>query len=344
MIFATKLPGFCSKLPRALPQLQRQLLLDVLKRTDRHDIVSLQEELDAVQLPFESDQLVIPVIIRVEEWNNYQSQADRSLIRYAVANVAEELLQDKAKVKAIDLDTQVIACFIQSQETYPSHVSDTQGDQGSQLDSWVQTLRFVYGTLESVQQSCVDCLNLSVSIMVSEQAVEWSRVNQAIGQLRLSIHESPGLGMEKLLRVNIQDELPYTPSIMNQQGVVTLHLDQIKQRITAGDREWIESFHKWTEAAKEGLPDPFFRMKTYTGAASVLIEVLHELGLYESAMEEISLSRMLHFDIHTAWTDLVIFYQSAYEWMISKRSDAPPERPITDSDHDPSLYQAPSGG
>lgn len=106
---------FRSKLPRALPQLQRQLLLDVLKRTESHDIISLQEELDAVQLPFESDQLVIPVIIRVEEWNNYQSQADRSLIRYAVANVAEELLQDKAKVKAIDLDTQVIACFIQSQ-------------------------------------------------------------------------------------------------------------------------------------------------------------------------------------------------------------------------------------
>ncbi|WP_440119269.1 response regulator transcription factor [Paenibacillus sp. QZ-Y1] len=308
---------FRSKLPRALPQLQRQLLLDMMKRTERQDIVSLQEELDAVQLPFHSNKPVIPVIIRVEEWNNYQSQADRSLIRYAVANVAEELLQDKAKVKAIDLDYQVIACFIQPQEEYPNSPNMRGGEQ----DSWTQTLRFVYGTLESVQQSCADCLNLSVSIMVSEQAVEWMVLHQAIAQLRLSIHESPGLGMEKLLRVNVQEDMPHTPSILNQQGVAGLHLDQIKQRIAAGDREWIESFHKWTEVSKEGLQDPFFRMKIYTGAANGLIEVLHELGLYESAMEEISLSRMLYFDIHTPWTDLVIFYQSAYEWMISKRSD-----------------------
>lgn len=61
-------------------------------------------------------------------------------------------------------------------------------------------------------------------------------------------------------------------------------------------------------------------MKIYSGAGNGLIELLHELGLYEAAMEEIALSRMLHFDIHTPWSDLVVFYQSAYEWIISKRS------------------------
>jgi two-component system response regulator YesN len=62
-------------------------------------------------------------------------------------------------------------------------------------------------------------------------------------------------------------------------------------------------------------------MKVYTEAGSILIELLHELGLYEPAKEEMGLSRMLHFDIHTPWPELVIFYQSAFEWMISKRSD-----------------------
>ncbi|NUU76735.1 response regulator [Paenibacillus xylanilyticus] len=305
---------FRSKLPRALPQLQRQLLLDLIKRTERNDTASLQEELDAVQLPFRSVEPVIPVIIRVEDWNNYQSQADRSLIRYAVGNVAEELLQDKAIVKAIDLDYQVIACLVQP-SVEQSHF------QVKMKEYWDQTLRFVYGTLESVQQSCADCLNLSVSIMVSEQAVEWMELQQAIAQLRLSIHEGPGLGMEKLLRVNLQPELNDVPNLLNQQAVASLHLDQVRQHIAAGDREWIGSFQKWTEISKEGLQDPFFRMKVYTGASNTLIEVLHELGLYESALKEIDLSRMLHFDIHTPWSELVIFYQSALEWIISKRSD-----------------------
>ncbi|MFS0869314.1 response regulator transcription factor [Paenibacillus xylanilyticus] len=305
---------FRSKLPRALPQLQRQLLLDLIKRTERNDAASLQEELDAVQLPFRSVEPVIPVIIRVEDWNNYQSQADRSLIRYAVANVAEELLQDKAIVKAIDLDYQVIACLVQP-------LMEQSHFQVKMQEHWDQTLRFVYGTLESVQQSCADCLNLSVSIMVSEQAVEWMELHQAIAQLRISIYEGPGLGMEKLLRVNVQPELNDVPNLLNQQAVASLHLDQVRQQIAAGDREWIGSFQKWTEISKEGLQDPFFRMKVYTGAANTLIEVLHELGLYESALEEIALSRMLHFDIHTPWSELVVFYQSALEWIISKRSD-----------------------
>lgn len=305
---------FRSKLPRALPQLQRQLLLDVIKRADKSDFASLQEELDAVQLPLQSAETVIPVIIRVEKWNNYQSHADRSLIRYAVANVAEELLQDKAIVKCIELDTQFIACLIQpSAECSPFTVN--------QQELWEQTFRFVYGTLESVQQSCADCLNLSVSIMVSDQAVEWAELNRTIAQLRLSIHDSPGLGMEKLLRVPVQSESNYTPNLMNQQAVVALHMDQLKHRIIAGEKEWVDSFHKWNIASEEGLQDPFFRMKIYTGAGNVLIEILHEMGLYESAMEEMELSRLLHFNIHTPWSELVVFYQSVFEWIVSKRSD-----------------------
>lgn len=305
---------FKSKLPRALPQLQRQLLLDVMKRTEKEGIASLQEELDAVQLPLRSGEPVIPVIIRVEEWSEYQSHSDRSLIRYAVANVAEELLQDKTTVKAIDLDYQVISCLIQPLVEHSRFPSNQQ-------ERWEQTYRFVYGTLESVQQSCADCLKLSVSIMVSDQAVEWADLNSTIARLRLSIHDGPGLGMEKLLRVQLHSDSDYTPNLLSQQAVAALHMDQVKERITAGEREWLDSFHKWTEAAQAGLQDPFFRMKIITGAGNGLIEILHELGLYESAMEEITLSRMLHFNIHTPWPELVVFYQTAYEWIISKRSD-----------------------
>ncbi|WP_145409331.1 response regulator transcription factor [Paenibacillus xylanexedens] len=305
---------FRSKLPRALPQLQRQLLLDVMKRTERYELASLQEELDAVQLPFRSEEPVIPIIIRVEDWNTYQSHADRSLIRYAVANVAEELLQDKTIVKSVDLDLQVIACIIQP-SAQDAHFATNPQEQRE------QTLRFVYGTLESVQQSCADCLNLSVSIMVSDQVVDWMDLNTAIAQLRLSVHAGPGLGMEKLLRVQVQHALNYTPNVVNRQAVAALHMDQIKVRIVAGEREWIDSFDKWTEVSIEGLQDPFFRMNIYTGAGNALIEVLHEMGLYESAMEEMELAQMLYFDIQTPWHELVIFYRSALEWIISKRSN-----------------------
>jgi len=303
---------FRSKLPRALPQLQRQLLVDVIKRTGRQD-AALQEEFDAVQLPFRSDEPVVPVIIRVEQWNTYQTQTDRGLIRYAVANVAEELLMDKSVVKAVELDYQCIVCLVQPPAQQPAVPN------GQMLRE--RTRRFVNGTLESVQQSCADCLKLSVSIMVSEQEVEWSELHQAILQLRLSIHESPGFGMEKLLRVDVAQQLSQTQNLLNQQAVTALHLEQASQRIASGDREWAASFHKWVDSAKDGIQDPFYRLKVYTEAAHRLLELLHDLGLHDSALQEISLSRMLDFNIHTPWPELVAFYESAFEWIISKRVD-----------------------
>lgn len=304
---------FYSKLPRALPQLHRQLLIDLLQRDENLDSSSLQDEFDAIQLPFTSSALVLPIVIRVEEWNNYETSSDRSLIRYAAANIAEEYLQDKTRVRAIDLDHQVIACFVQMKENAPNH---------SLEDKWVRILRFVHGTLETVQQSIAKCLHISVSIMVSEQPVDWAKLSQVIAQLRLSALEGPGQGMEKLLRVDVHNEVSHTPMLMNKLAVASLHLEQIKQRVTTRDKDWSESFRKWTDTASEGLEDPFVRMRIYAAAGTCLLEVLHELGLYEAALKEIDLSQMLHFNIQTRWPDLVRFYQSAFEWIASKRSDS----------------------
>ncbi|MCM3782843.1 response regulator [Neobacillus mesonae] len=304
---------FRNKLPRALPQLHRQLLMDTIQRDENLDPISLQDEFDAIQLPFTSSDLVLPVVIRVEEWNNYDTSSDRSLIRYAAANIAEEYLQDKARVKAVDLDHQVIACFVQSENSAYHHTVE---------DGWIRTIRFVHGTLETVQQSVASCLNISASIMVSEQPVEWSKLNQVITRLRLSGLEGPGQGMEKLLRVDVQNGSSHTPLFMNKVAVAALHLEQIKQRLTTRDKDWSESFRKWTETASEGLEDPFFRMRIYSAASSCLLEVLQELGLYESALKDIDLSKILHYNVQTRWTEIVSFFQSAFEWIASKRSDS----------------------
>lgn len=189
-------------------------------------------------------------------------------------------------------------------------------------EKWVRTLRFVHGTIETVQQSIANCLNISVSIMVSERPVSWVKLSQVIAQLRLSAMEGPGQGMEKLLRVDIHNEVSHTPLLMNKLAVVSFHLEQIKQRVTTRDKDWSESFRKWRDTASEGLEDPFVRMRIYTAAGSCLLEVLQELGLYEVALKEIDLSQMLHFNIQTRWPDIVRFYQSSFEWIVSKRSDS----------------------
>lgn len=301
------------KLPRALPQLQQQLLLDILRRTERIDRQTLQDEFDAIQLPFNASGQVLPIILRIEAWRNYETASDRSLIRYAVANISEELLSDKVEVKAVDLDPGTIACFVQPKS---DALLPTRGEE-----TWLKSLRFVHGTMESVQQACGKCLKMSVSIIASEQAVPWHELNYTLNRLRLAIYDSPGLGMEKLLKINIKETGPSPGSMQNRSATADLLLDYLKQRLLEGDVDWSASFRKWVDITGEGGPeDPFLRLRLLSGISSTLLQTLQELGLTEEALSSMDLSQMLYFNINTHWSDVISFYHTFFEWIISNRS------------------------
>lgn len=304
---------FRDKLPRALPQLQQQLLLDILRRTEGIDRKVLQDEFDAIQLPFRASQLVAPLILRIEAWRDVETASDRSLIRYAVANIAEELFSDKAEVKAVDLDPGTIACFVQPERDNRLQVTEAE--------QWLKTLRFVHGTMETVQQACSKCLQVSVSVISSDGAVAWPELKYALNRLRLAVYDRPGLGMEKLLRVNVTEAGASLGPMINHNAAAELLLDYVKQRLLEGDGDWSGSFCKWVELCGEGGPeDPFVRLRLLSGISGTLLQTLQELGLTEDALSEMDLSAMLHFNIHTRWTEVVAFYHTFFEWIISKRS------------------------
>lgn len=304
---------FRDKLPRALPQLQQQLLLDILRRTEGIDRHVLQDEFDAIQLPFRAAQQVAPVILRIESWRDVETASDRSLIRYAVANIAEELFQGKAEVKAVDLDPGTIACFVQPERDNAMPVAEAE--------QWVKTLRFIHGTMESVQQACGRCLQMSVSVIASNEAVAWPELNYTLNRLRLAVYDRPGLGMEKLLRINVTEPGASPGGVINRYAAAELLLDYLKQRLLEGDAEWSGSFRKWVELCGEGGPeDPFFRLRLLSGLSGTLLQTLQELGLTEDALSEMDLSKLLHFTIHTGWSEVISFYYAFFEWVISKRS------------------------
>jgi two-component system, response regulator YesN len=301
------------KLPRALQQLQRQVLADVSRRSEGYERLSLQEEFDAIKLPFQSKVPVLPVIIRIEDWSNYKTDSDRSLIRYAVTNIAEELLQDKTEVKAFELDWQTIVCLIQ-----PKPDSRTVLVQG---ELWNITLRFAGGTLETVQQACGDALHLSVSVVSAEAGVPWSKLSVSLHRLRLAIIETPGMGMEKLLRVPIADSEEHPSKLHNPAAASELLLEQLKQRILQGSDDWGCVFRKWADLVGEtGPKNPFERMRVLHGIGICLMDTVHELDLADTAAAGLDMTRILHFDIQTSWVEIVSYYQMAFQGIVAKRN------------------------
>lgn len=303
------------KLPRALLQLQRQVLAEVCRSSDGCERPTLQDEFDALRLPFQARRPALPVVIRVEAWNHYATDSDRSLIRYAVANIAEELLQDRAEVKAFDLDRQTIACLIQPK-------ADDYGLYPAEA-VWERTLRFVHGTLETVQQACGAALQLSVSVVSAESAAPWSMLGAALNKLRLAIVGTPGFGMEKLLRIAIGSD-PESGAADGHPGAAPdILLEQLKQHLLQGGEEWGYAFRKWVNRmGATGPEDPYLRLRAQQGLNLCLMDALRELKHAAADSAGADLSRMLHFDIRTPWADLISFYQTAFEHLAASRNQS----------------------
>ncbi|AFC29383.1 YesS [Paenibacillus mucilaginosus 3016] len=312
--FHTQAQWFRDKLPRALPQLQKQLLFDIVRRSEWKDRLSLQEEFEAVHLPFRAELAVLPLLLRIEEWRSYESDSDRSLIRYAAANIAEELLGDKSVAKAFELDRQTVACFVQPQAD-PLR-------PGGEAERWARTVRFVHGTMESVQQACGECLHLSVSLIAGESPVGWSELYGALSRLGLSVVGSPGLGMEKLVRVDLTPASAPPSRSEAYPAMSELLLDNLKQELLQGREDWAPALRRWMEAAgAEGPQDPFVKLRLIGGIGECLLQTLQELGLSPEQDGETDLTPMLRFGVHTGWAELLAFYEAAFRWIVSRRSD-----------------------
>lgn len=304
---------FRDKLPRTLPQLQQQLLHDILRRTEKIDYKSLQDEFDTIQLPFQASDPILAIIIRIEAWGNYETPSDRTLIRYAVANISEELLGDKAEIKAVDLDPVTIACFIQPKSG--------QLPQLSGQETWLKTQRFVHGMMESIQQACNTCLQLSTSVIVSTHTVDWHELNYTLNRLRLAGYDSLGLGMEKLLKVDTLEPEPIQNLMQTRLASTGLLLEYLKQRLLEGNSDWSTSFRKWVDlAGEDGPEDPLIRWRMLSGISNTLLELVQELGLMEQALSAQDLSQILHFNISTPWTAVTSFFHSFFEWIVANRS------------------------
>lgn len=300
------------KLPRVMPQLQQQLMHDVMRRTEKTEELRLQEEFDAIQLPFLASQAIIPLIIRVEAWQDYELSTDRTLIRYAVINIVEELLGDKAECKGIDYDSGTIACVVQPR----------LGGCGASANEelWTKALRYVHGMLEAIQQACDNYLRLSVSVISGSHPVGWNELNNGLNRLRLASCDTPGLGMQKLLKVNMLEPAPQQNLLQGRLASTGVLLDYLKQHLLSGSGEWSDSFHKWaTFAGEGGMEEPFIRWKMLTGISNASLEVLQEMGLMDKALHERDIFGMLRFNIDTPWAVVISFFQSLLEWIAANR-------------------------
>lgn len=301
------------ELPKAISQLQRQLLLDVLRRTDAQAFREVQTEFDALKLPLKSEQPVLMIWFSVEDWGKYHASSERDLMLFGIGNIAEEQLGSRAVIKCVQYDHQSIIGFVQWKEQ-PFMTGTKQAEL---------LTNFTHGTLEVIQQVCRDLFQIPVSAAASRSFVPFDALYQEVQRLRLSILNKSSLGIERLTILPDVTEEVLSKGEQSDRLTAQYVLEKLQQSILEEQHgEWAQQYEKLMMLfPEEGPVDPFDRMLISQLMCKHAMVCVEELGLKDQAISQANLLGMLQFNHTTTWQEILVYFQNLLEWVQQRKGD-----------------------
>lgn len=175
------------QLQLAVPALQRDYLLRLCEGTLSHATrLPEPDKLADLGISLRYDAPILPIAGRIDR-SGEMTAADSALLSYALHNIAEELLSP-CIVQSVAIDAARFLWLVQPGADAPG------GERWGE-----RIVKFVHGTLETVQGKSKELLKLPVSLAAWSEAVPWNRLAEASDHLRRMLGIGLGYEQEMLL-------------------------------------------------------------------------------------------------------------------------------------------------
>jgi two-component system response regulator YesN len=202
-----------SQLKQALSGLQREFFEGLLLG-DKHLLRSLEKQFEELRIPLAANRPVSVVVGKIDEWPAEHSHYDRSLLLYAVQNVANEYLSLSSVHTSFVYERSKLVWLIQTKAEpwMERFLDDASKGMASQ---------FVYGAFECIQSSCSDLLHLPLSFAIGGHPKPWESLAGEADRLLASI-QSPV--RRQMLHMQRED-----PEARDSGNAYTLQQEAFKQ-------------------------------------------------------------------------------------------------------------------
>ncbi|QHW35519.1 response regulator (plasmid) [Paenibacillus rhizovicinus] len=261
------------QLRSALPVLQKDYLIELLKGEISAD-AALKKRLSELQIGLSAELPVMAAVGRIDDWNQIVSSFDKDLILYAVQNIAQEFISSGSRFTGVMIDKVKFVWIFQplARDEQPQH---------DQLRIWV---RFVQGTLETIQRTCRELLQVTFSLACSGSATTWERLSIKYEELSRLLGSGLGNNQEMLLFEQDSGDKPKMTEPDNDLGIrsVLNRLDLIETYLDNGSEAEFDFVYRQIEE-KTTISYPVF-LEFYFGVVSAVISHLNRWSsLYQSA-------------------------------------------------------------
>ncbi|MBB3128226.1 two-component system response regulator YesN [Paenibacillus rhizosphaerae] len=300
----------------AIPMLQKDFLISLLQG-ELSGCSVRQDRLDELRIPLSAQQSVLLSICRVDRWPENIRPTDRSLLMYAIGNIASEYFS-QVTVVSCSMSASHLAILVQPAEN---------GSDGKSDADWGTCLSFVHGTSSDIQDTCKTMLKLPVSIALSGVPCAWT--SAAVQYLRLEqlLHNGFGHGHEMLLSDrNLREATD--PSSVPAKQYLALRLkavNQLEPLLMGGrSKEFFVLFDEIEKTARMLQNEPSMRLfliQLEYSLASLFVSYLNQWGLLETFSSTIDLGPLLHHTEFPSWIEAFAYYRKLSELLFAHRTD-----------------------
>lgn len=310
-------------LPKAAPKLQQQLLMQAVNDPTPELMRTLPAQFEMLRIRLRAQEPVLPVVALVEDWGKYATESDRGLIRYAIVNIAEELLGRQAAMCGLETGNSAMLFLIQRQIAEETRHYGPGG----------RIVRFAHGMLESIQQCCRDFLGIALSTAVLDRCVAWTELRAAQELLKVSIFQSLGAGMEKLIVVDGSPQRAELRAFREVGPAIREAMDDIRASLLRADKEeFAHRFKAFCEQFAHTPASPLDLHEILSTLAKDYLFCLGEAGLKAEASKKANLLTWLQQDRTVSWAETLEAYRQSALWLMERRQEGRqygPDRMLT---------------
>ncbi|MBB6670198.1 response regulator transcription factor [Cohnella nanjingensis] len=290
------------RMKQAMPVLQREFLLGHLEER-AGKVSSLAERFAERDLPLDADSKVLIVIGRVDAWDDRLSESDKHLLLYAIENISSEYLAS-VRVQIIQYERSKLIWLIQP-------VDGTCGDED-------KNTVFVQGTLDAIQSSCKELLQLSISFIAAGEFVSWEEAPDKFHELRGGLVRGMGQASGIILidgtglEEEGMDDGPFR-RLLAQSDLLEHHLENGSSESCYAVIRSVVSF------CETKPPLPHLQQEAFFNIALRLLSYLNRSGLSSPFARRSGYDKLLDMEAHESWKGIGMFFESVVTFILENR-------------------------
>lgn len=261
----------------AAPMLKKELL--TLLSQEECSLAYRNKRFRELELALQPEGELLCVVGQVDYWKEDTHTADRSLLLYAVQNIAEELLGEGVRFESVVYNDTRFAWYLQPRE-------------GDSLD---RVRVFVEENIDAIQRNCRSLLQLTISVALHRELITWEALPEVHVGLQQLLFRGVGQKREMILYLESEAKERVDQHQWKVRGEFNKFAN-VTRHFEVGDQEvFCEQLERWLDSFMP-LEDSVF-MEAYYMAATFFLPYMNRM-VEDKNEKEVDMKRLLNLEAH----------------------------------------------